>query len=59
MRGIAVSRADDLAQIVVRVLALALALAAVVWVLIDQQAWPSCLVLVGAAVPLAILGGSR
>jgi hypothetical protein len=49
---------DNYAQIAVRVLAVLLALAAVVWVLIDREAWPACLVLAGASVPLAILGGN-
>jgi len=33
-----------------------LCLTAILWVLIMPSAWPSCLVLAGAAVPLAILG---
>jgi hypothetical protein len=33
-----------------------LSIAAILWVLIQPTAWTSCLVLVGAAIPLAILG---
>lgn len=33
-----------------------LCIAGIVWVLIQPTAWTSCLILVGAAVPLAILG---
>ena len=54
-----VRRADAIAQVSVRILAILFCIAAVAWVLIDQQAWPACLVLVGAAIPLAVLGGSQ
>ena len=33
-----------------------LCMSAIVWVLINPSAYPSCLVLVGAAIPIAILG---
>lgn len=33
-----------------------LCLAAILWVLIQPTAWTSCLILVGAAIPLAMLG---
>lgn len=49
------------AEVLVRVrwipiLVALLCLAGIVWVLIQPSAWTSCLILVGAAVPLAILG---
>lgn len=54
-----VRRADAIAQVSVRVLAILLCVVSVVWVLIDRQAWPACLILAAAAIPLAILGGER
>lgn len=49
------------AEVLVRVrwipiLVALLCLSGIVWVLIQPSAWTSCLILVGAAVPLAILG---
>jgi ABC-type transport system involved in cytochrome bd biosynthesis fused ATPase/permease subunit len=38
------------------VIVVLLCLAAIIWTLLAPQAWTSALVLVGAAVPLAILG---
>lgn len=48
-------------EIVVRVrwlpvLVVLLTMAAIVWILISPTSWTSALVLVGAAIPLAILG---
>jgi hypothetical protein len=38
---------------------LVLVLVAVVWVVIDPDRWTSCVVLVMAAIPIAILGKER
>ena len=49
-------RLDSGAQIAVRVLAVTLSLAAVIWVLITPEDWAACLVLSIAALTLASVG---
>lgn len=57
MNPVRIQKLDEFAQTLVRVLAVLLCAVAVIWVLIDRSAWTACLVLAGAAIPLAILGG--
>ena len=51
-------RLDSGAQIAVRVLAVLLSLAAVIWVIITPGDWTACLVLAVVALALSTVGGA-